>query len=77
MIGDICGLTLRELGEKARIEQYKTVGKAVEQCGRVAEREPARAALIKRAMREMSNVEIRGLCALMTLQTVTGLIRCR
>jgi REP element-mobilizing transposase RayT len=54
----VCGLTLRELGEKAGIDQYKTVGKAVERFGRLAEREPARAALVKRAMREMSIVEI-------------------
>ena len=54
----VCGLTLRELGEKAGIEQYKTVGKAVERFGRLAEREPERASWVNRAMLEMSNVEI-------------------
>ena len=53
----VCGLTLRELGGKAGIEHDKTVGKAVERFGRLAEREPVRAAWVKRAMRDMSKVE--------------------
>lgn len=54
----VCGMTLRELGEKAGIGQYKTVGKAVERFGRLAEKDEARAAWLRQAMCEMSNVEI-------------------
>ena len=53
----ISGLTLRELEGKAGIENNKTVGKAVERLGRLAELDSARATWVKRAMREMSNVE--------------------
>lgn len=42
----------------AGIEHDKTVGQAVERLGRLAEREPAQESWVKRAMREMSKVEI-------------------
>ena len=57
LAGRVCGLTLREMGG-AGIEHDKTVGQAVVRFGRLAEWEPARASWGKRAMREMSKVEI-------------------
>jgi REP element-mobilizing transposase RayT len=56
----LCGMTLRELGEKAGIAQYKTVGKAVERYGRLVGKERARASRVKQIMTNcrMSRTEV-------------------